>query len=93
MTSVSDFPVDVLRRHFPALRSAGPCVFFDNAAGAQVPDGIAIRDGHMYSPRLIRRLGLSVESGAVRASLAHYNTVGEIGRLGAVLAQLVEART
>jgi len=50
--------------------------------------GIAIRDGHMYSPRLMRRLGLAVESGAVRVSLAHYNTVEEVKRLGAVLARV-----
>ncbi len=40
--------------------------------------GIAVRDGHMYSPRLMRRLGLSPDSGAVRASLVHYNTQEEI---------------
>lgn len=40
--------------------------------------GIAVRDGHMYSPRLIKRLGLSPESGAVRASMVHYNTQEEI---------------
>lgn len=40
--------------------------------------GIAVRDGHMYSPRLMKRLGLSPESGAVRASLVHYNTREEI---------------
>jgi cysteine desulfurase family protein (TIGR01976 family) len=40
--------------------------------------GIAVRDGHMYSPRLMRRLGLSPDRGAVRASLVHYNTQGEI---------------
>jgi len=50
--------------------------------------GIAIRDGHMYSPRLMRRLGLAVESGAVRVSLAHYNTIEEVKRLGAVLARV-----
>jgi cysteine desulfurase family protein (TIGR01976 family) len=50
--------------------------------------GIAVRDGHMYSPRLMRRLGLAVETGAVRASLAHYNTVGEVEQFGAVLARL-----
>ncbi len=50
--------------------------------------GIGIRDGHMYSPRLMRRLGLTVESGAVRVSLVHYNTVAEIDRLGEVLSQL-----
>jgi cysteine desulfurase family protein (TIGR01976 family) len=40
--------------------------------------GIAVRDGHMYSPRLMRRLGLSPDTGAVRASLVHYNTQEEI---------------
>lgn len=39
---------------------------------------IAVRDGHMYSPRLMKRLGISPESGAVRASLVHYNTREEI---------------
>jgi cysteine desulfurase family protein (TIGR01976 family) len=40
--------------------------------------GIAVRDGHMYSPRLMKRLGLSPDRGAVRASLVHYNTQEEI---------------
>lgn len=51
--------------------------------------GIGIRDGHMYAPRLMKRLGLAVESGAVRVSLVHYNTSEEIQRLGEVLARLV----
>ncbi len=50
--------------------------------------GIGLRDGHMYAPRLMKRLGLSVESGAVRVSLVHYNTPGEIERLGEVLGEL-----
>ena len=54
-------------------------------------EGIALRDGHMYSPRLMRRLGLSVESGAVRVSLAHYNTVAEVQQLGTVLSRLRES--
>jgi len=40
--------------------------------------GIAVRDGHMYSPRLMKRLRLSPDTGAVRASLVHYNTQEEI---------------
>jgi cysteine desulfurase family protein (TIGR01976 family) len=40
--------------------------------------GIAVRDGHMYSPRLMKRVGLSPDSGAVRVSLVHYNTQEEI---------------
>src|SRR5436189_5596104 len=31
------FPVDDLRRMFPALEEAGRFIFFDNAAGAQIP--------------------------------------------------------
>jgi cysteine desulfurase family protein (TIGR01976 family) len=50
--------------------------------------GIGIRDGHMYSPRLMARLGLAKESGAVRVSLVHYNTVAEIDKLGEVLSGL-----
>src|SRR3984893_4129255 len=50
--------------------------------------GIGIRDGHMYAPRLMKRLGLTKETGAVRVSLVHYNTVAEIERLGDVLGDL-----
>lgn len=50
--------------------------------------GIGIRDGHMYSPRLMRRLGLAVESGAVRVSLVHYNTPAEIHRFAELLSQV-----
>jgi selenocysteine lyase/cysteine desulfurase len=35
----------------------------------------------MFSPRLMRRLGLSEETGAVRISMVHYNTMEEIGKL------------
>ncbi len=47
---------------------------------------IGVRDGHMYSPRLIKRLGLTKESGAVRASLVHYNTLQEVDKFGRALA-------
>jgi cysteine desulfurase family protein (TIGR01976 family) len=48
-----------------------------------------IRDGHMYAPRLMRRLGLALDSGAVRVSLVHYNTVDEIDRFGRALRKLL----
>jgi cysteine desulfurase family protein (TIGR01976 family) len=66
------------------LPGVAPAAVTQAAAAA----GIGIRDGHMYSPRLMRCLGLDVESGAVRVSLAHYNTVEEVARLGAVLSKL-----
>jgi cysteine desulfurase family protein (TIGR01976 family) len=49
---------------------------------------IGVRDGHMYSPRLMKRLGLAKESGAVRASLVHYNTLDEVRRFGDAISQL-----
>lgn len=50
--------------------------------------GIGIRDGHMYSPRLMKRLNLAQDSGVVRVSLVHYNTVDEIHRFGNVISNL-----
>jgi cysteine desulfurase family protein (TIGR01976 family) len=49
---------------------------------------IGVRFGHMYTPRLMSRLGL-LPGGVVRASLAHYNTVDEIGRFAEALAAVV----
>ena len=51
--------------------------------------GIGARDGHMYAPRMMRCLDLSPESGAVRISLAHYNTKEEIQMLGEALSNIV----
>ena len=54
-------------------------------------ENIGARDGHMYTPRLMKRLGLPIESGAVRASLVHYNTVQEVRRFGRVLAEITKS--
>jgi len=56
------------------LRSVSP----DQVTTRLADKGIAVRDGNMYAPRLMKRLGLSPDSGAVRASLVHYNTLDEI---------------
>jgi cysteine desulfurase family protein (TIGR01976 family) len=53
--------------------------------------GIGVRDGHMYAPRLMKRLGLTVESGAVRASLVHYNTHDDVRQFGEVLAEITRS--
>ena len=52
---------------------------------------IGIRDGHMFAPRLMARLGLAMDSGAVRVSLLHYNTLEEIGRFDKVLGEIIAA--
>jgi cysteine desulfurase family protein (TIGR01976 family) len=52
--------------------------------------GFSVRDGHMYSPRLMKRLALSQETGAVRVSLVHYNTLDEIHRFGDALCEIAQ---
>jgi cysteine desulfurase family protein (TIGR01976 family) len=52
---------------------------------------IGVRDGHMYTPRLMKRLGLPIETGAVRASLVHYNSVEEVHRFGRLLAEMTKS--
>ncbi len=69
------------------------CFNLPHVAPARVTEKLAkldfgVRDGHMYAPRLMRRLGLTPESGAVRASLVHYNTVDEVRRFGSALAEI-----
>jgi selenocysteine lyase/cysteine desulfurase len=51
-------------------------------------NGVGVRDGNMYSPRLLERLGIPPATGAVRASMVHYNTFDEIDRFVNVLAQM-----
>ncbi len=69
------------------------CFNLPNIAPAKVTEttarvGIGIRDGHMYAPRLMQRLGLRQDSGVVRASLVHYNTLDEIHSFGNALLDL-----
>ncbi|HET9838168.1 MAG TPA: cysteine desulfurase-like protein [Candidatus Angelobacter sp.] len=69
------------------------CFNLPGVAPAKVTEELAqrnigVRDGHMYSPRLMKRLGLTKESGAVRASLVHYNTLDEVRRFGQALATI-----
>jgi cysteine desulfurase family protein (TIGR01976 family) len=51
---------------------------------------VGVRSGHMYSPRLMRRLG-TLPSGVVRASLVHYNTADEITQFGSILEEVCAA--
>ena len=100
---LSQAVLDVLHRHGATVygitdRAEGrvPTISFNFAKvpPAQLAQKLAdrdigVRDGHMFAPRLMARLGLTMASGAVRISLAHYNTLEEIARLdqslGAIL--------
>jgi cysteine desulfurase family protein (TIGR01976 family) len=73
------------------------CFRLPNVAPAHVTQtmsdrGIAIRDGHMYAPRLMKRLGASLDIGVNRASLVHYNTVEEIHEFGKVLRDIIRGQ-
>jgi cysteine desulfurase family protein (TIGR01976 family) len=73
------------------------CFRLANVAPAIVTEtmsdrGIGIRDSHMYAPRLMKRLGASLDTGVNRASLVHYNTVDEIHEFGKVLLDMVRGR-
>src|SRR6059036_1088322 len=64
------FPVDDLRRQFPALERANGFVFFDNAAGAQIPARVLDAvTGHLVS-RNVQRGGVYRHSREVDAMLA-----------------------
>src|SRR5579864_563764 len=69
------------------LKNTPPAKITETMAEA----GIGIRDGHMYTPRLMKRLGLRQDSGVVRISAVHYNTVEEIHRFADVLLDLSKA--
>jgi len=81
-----------------ALHQRVPTVCF-NIQGIRAEDvssrlagqNIAVRHGHMYSPRLMNRLGLAAEHGAVRASLVHYNTHAEVRAFVSALEEIASA--
>src|SRR5262245_61433837 len=78
------FPVTDLRRQFPSLERAGQFVFFDNAAGAQVPSRVieAVTD-HLLE-RNVQRGGPYRHSREVDAMIV---------RTRASVAALVNARS
>ena len=64
------FPVDDIRQRFPSLQTAGPFIFFDNAAGAQVPGSVvdAVTDHLLH--RNVQRGGPYRRSRDVDAMIA-----------------------
>ena len=62
----------------------------DEVASYCAAHGVGVRDGNMYSPRLLARLGISPQAGALRASLVHYNTLQEIDIFIGLIRRLAE---
>lgn len=101
--TLSEAMLEVLRRRGATIygiadRAAGrvPTISFNvpNVGPGEVAQGMAerdigVRDGHMFAPRLMARLGLAMNSGAVRVSLVHYNTLDEIARFDEALGEIL----
>ena len=68
--SVRRFPIDDVRRRFPALERAGGFVFFDNAAGAQIPSSVHAAVSEHLLARNVQRGGPYRQSREVDAAIA-----------------------
>src|SRR6202048_4219923 len=64
-----NFPAQALREQFPALRHAGSSIFFDNAAGAQVPQTVLDAVNHHLIDHNVQRGGRYPQSVAVDATI------------------------
>src|SRR5271167_2962526 len=64
------FPAEALRAQFPALQRAGNFVFFDNAAGAQVPQSVLDAVNRHLLDHNVQRGGRYPQSIAVDATIA-----------------------
>lgn len=69
-TTQDAFPVERLRAEFPALQRAGNGVFFDNAAGAQVPQAVFDAVNEHLLERMVQRGGRYSQSIAVDKGIA-----------------------
>ena len=80
--------VERIHERVPTICFNIPNVLPQKVTETAAAAGIGIRDGHMYAPRLMQRMGLAKETGMVRVSLVHYNTLAEIHRFADVLSTL-----
>src|SRR5258708_40281479 len=64
------FPAEALRARFPALQQAGHSIFFDNAAGAQVPQMVLDAVNRHLIEHNVQRGGRYSQSLAVDATIA-----------------------
>jgi cysteine desulfurase family protein (TIGR01976 family) len=65
-----DFPIADVRTQFPALEHAGSFIFFDNAGGAQVPQGVIDAVNRHLIEHNVQRGGRYPKSRAVDAAIA-----------------------
>jgi len=64
------FPIDVVRKQFPAINRNGSSIFFDNAAGAQIPQRVFDAVNQHLLTRNVQRGGPYRESQEVDSTIA-----------------------
>src|SRR5260370_22469877 len=67
--AISKFPIDSIRRQFPALDSGDNFIFFDNGAGAQIPQSVRDAGCNHLVFRNVQRGGRYRNSQEVDASI------------------------
>jgi cysteine desulfurase family protein (TIGR01976 family) len=92
---LAGLPDEVLLYGLPTMDGRVPTFCFDvpNRTAQEVATRLAERDvavwwGNYYALEAMKQLGLDPDLGAVRAGIVHYNTVEEVDRLLAGLAEL-----
>ncbi len=81
-----------LHRRVPTLCFNLPGITPQDFATEMGEAGVGLRDGHLFAPRLMQRLGLAMTTGAIRVSLVHYNKIEEIHRFEDIAKRVLEKR-
>ena len=83
---------DQLARRVPTICFSLDGITPQDFAAEMGEAGVGLRDGHMFAPRLMKRLGLSMHTGAIRVSLVHYNKIEEIHRFETIMKRVMKSR-
>ena len=81
-----------VEKRVPTISFTHPGITPQDFATRMGEAGVGLRDGHLFAPRLMKRLGLSMATGAIRVSLVHYNTIEEIRRFERIAERVIAGR-
>ena len=94
---LAGLPERVRLRGLPTMTGRVPTFCFDipGLTPQETAERLAERDiavwwGNYYALETMKRLGVDVEQGAVRAGIVHYNTAEEVDRLLTALRDLTD---
>ena len=93
ITGLEKLPIRIIGKNNINWREANVALVSKKHSPAEMNKALAQRDiavghGHFYAVRLLEKLGIDVNEGVLRISLAHYNTEEEVERLLDVMKSL-----